>query len=433
MTTHERFGASMAFDKGGTGMAASLRRGRRRWIWITLILVTLALGGGAFVYNRANARNKQTLSSDDLDLRIGKSETADIQVTVNEVGTIEPLVKVDVKSSLSGKVTELMVKEGDRVKRGQVLARVEPDVNQAQTLSEVRSGLTLAEIRAKDAQKDLETNQRLFEEGLLADTQLKDFRVKFDTANENLEAARTKSRIVVESGIPLEGQISTSQRVNIVSPMDGTVVKKNVEVGQTVTSGVSSFNEGTPLYTVADVGSMLIKASINEVDIGRVRLTMPVVITVDAFPYRRFDGSVTHISPAARLKEKVKVFDIEVTLKEQVADFRAGMTANIEVRGEKVDKALGIPVEAIFKKRDREVVYILKKPFDNAKPGDKEPKKTRSGKLDVSDVWQRFFEEKEVKVGLVSLEKAQLLEGLSEGVEVALEDPTKPRQVDENQ
>jgi len=414
-------------------MAASLRRGRRRWIWITLILVVLALGGGAFAFIRANARNKQTLTSDDLDLRIGKSETADIQVTVNEVGTIEPVVKVDVKSSLSGKVTELLVKEGDRVKRGQVLAKVEPDVNQAQTLSEVRSGLTLADIRARDAQKDLETNQRLFEEGLLSDQQLKDFRVKFDTANENLEAARTKSRIVVESGIPLEGQISTSQRVNIVSPMDGTVVKRNVEVGQTVTSGVSSFNEGTPLYTVADVGSMLIKASINEVDIGRVRLGMPVVITVDAFPYRRFDGSVTHISPAARLKEKVKVFDIEVTLKEQVGDFRAGMTANIEVRGERVDKALGVPVEAIFKKRDREVVYVLKKPFGTAKSGEKEPKKTRSGKLDVSDVWQRFFDEKEVKVGLVSLEKAQLLEGLAEGVEIALEDPTKPRQVDENQ
>ena len=414
-------------------MAAGLRRGRRRWLWITLVLAIIAVGGGAAVFKGASARNKLTLTADDLDLRIGKSDVSDIQVMVNEVGTIEPLVKVDVKSSLSGKVTDLLVKEGERVKRGQVLAWVEPDVNQAQTLSEVKSGLTLADIRARDAEKDMQTNQRLFEEGLLSEQQLKDIRVKFDTASENLEAARTKSRIVVESGIPLEGEISTSQRVNIVSPMDGTVVKKNVEVGQTVTSGVSSFNEGTALYTVADVGSMLIKASINEVDIGRVRLAMPVVITVDAFPYRRFDGTVTHISPAARLKEKVKVFDIEVTLQSQVSDFRAGMTANIEVRGEKVAGALGVPVEAIFKKKDHEVVYILKKPFDTPKQGEKEAKKTRSGKLDVSDVWQRFFEEKDVKVGLVSLEKAQVLDGLKEGVEVALEDPTKPRQVDENQ
>jgi hypothetical protein len=142
---------------------------------------------------------------------------------------------------------------------------------------------------------------------------------------------------------------------------------------------------------------------------------------------------VTHVSPAARLKEKVKVFDIEVTLKEQIPEFRAGMTANIEVRGDKVTQALGVPVEGIFKKRDRELVYVLKKTFDEPKKEEKQPRKTKSGKLDVSDVWQRFFEEKEVKVGLVSLERAQILDGVAEGVQLALEDPTRPRQIQEEQ
>jgi HlyD family secretion protein len=415
-------------------MTGAQKRTRRRWIWIGLVLVLVLGGGGVgLVAKGTMARNNKGPAPDDLDVRLGKSETSDIQVTVNEVGTIEPVVKVDVKSTLSGKVTDLLVREGDMVVRGQILARVEPDVNQAQTLSEVRSELNMAEIRAQDAQRDLETNTRLHEEGLLADQQLKDFRVRFETASETLESARNKNLIVKESGIPMEGKISTSQRANIVSPMDGTVIKKNVEIGQTVTSGLSSFNEGTALYTVADVGSMLIKASVNEVDIGRVRLEMPVMITVDAFPYKRFDGTVTHISPAARLKEKVKVFDIEVTLKHQVPDFRAGMTANIEVRGDKVTKVLGVPVEGIFKKKDRELVYVLKKAFDPAKEGEKQPRKTKSGKLDVSDVWQRFFEEKEVKVGLVSLERAQILEGLGDGVQLALEDPTRPRQVQDEE
>ena len=159
---------------------------------------------------------------------------------------------------------------------------------------------------------------------------------------------------------------------------------------------------------------------------------MPVVITVDAFPYRRFDGEVTHISPAARMKDKVKVFDIEVTLKEQIAEFRAGMTANIEVRGEKVDKALAVPVEAVFKKDDRHVVYVVKNAFDEPKEGEKRPRKTKSGKLDVSETWKRYFEEREVKVGLASLEKAQILEGIQDGAQVALEDPTRPRQIDED-
>jgi len=407
-------------------------RRKRRWPWVIAAAILLSgLGFGAYSAT-SQKRGKNALSVNDLDIRVGKSEIANIQVTVNEVGTIEPAVKVDVKSTLSGKVTELLIREGDRVSRGQCLARVEPDVNQAQTLSDVRSGLRLAEIRADDARRDLETNTQLQREGYVSNQGLKDFRVRFDTAMEGLEAAKAKSRIVEESGIPLNADISKSQHVNIVSPMDGFVIKKNVEVGQTVMSGVSSFNEGTVLYTVADLRSMLIKASVNEVDIGRIRLDMHVVITVDAFPYKRFNGTVTHISPAARLNEKIKVFDVEVTLDEQVAEFRAGMTANVEVRGDKVDQVLAAPVEAIFKKNDREVVYVLKKDFDVPKDGDKKPRKSKSGKLDVSDAWQRFFEEREVKVGLASLERAQILSGIEAGMEVALEDPTRPRQIEED-
>jgi multidrug efflux pump subunit AcrA (membrane-fusion protein) len=249
---------------------------------------------------------------------------------------------------------------------------------------------------------------------------------------EDLDAAKTKSRIVEESGVPINGQISTMQRVNLLSPMDGYVIKKGVEIGQTVTSGISSFNEGTVMYTVADVASMLIKASINEVDIGRVRLKMPVVITVDAFPYQHFDGTVTHISPAARIKDKVKVFDIEVTLSEQRAEFRSGMTANIEVKGDSVADALSVPVEAVFKKNGKQVVYVMKDAFAEPKEGEKKPRKTKSGKYDVSDTWERFFEEREVKVGLASLERAQVLDGIAAGVQVALEDPTRPRQVEED-
>jgi HlyD family secretion protein len=408
------------------------RRRRRRWPW--LVLAVVLVSGVGLVVVSANNRERRgpTITLDDLDLRVGKAEIADIQVTVSEVGTIEPTVKVDVKSTLSGKVIDLLVREGDRVRRGQVLARVEPDVNQAQTLSEVRSELKLAEIRAEDARKDLETNTRLHREGYVSDQGLKDFRFKFDTAVESLEAARAKMRIVEESGIPLGGEISTTQRVNIVSPMDGFVIRKNVEVGQTVTSGLSSFNEGTVIYTVADLGSMLIKASINEVDIGRVRLSMPVVITVDAFPFRRFAGAVTHISPAARLKEKIKVFDIEVTLEQQIPDFRAGMTTNIEVRGDRVERALSVPVESLFKKEDREVVYVVKQPFDPPQDGERKPRKLNSGKYDVSDSWRRFFEERPVEVGLSSLERAQILGGIEKGVELALEDPTRPRQIEED-
>jgi HlyD family secretion protein len=408
------------------------KRRRRRWLWATLLVIVVGAISLGFYANNQRGDQKNEIESDELDLRLGEAEKADVQVTVNEVGTIEPLVKVDVKSNLSGKVIDLLVREGDRVTKGQVLARVEPDVNQAQTLSEVRSGGNMAKIRAEDARQNLEMNQKLFDEGYLSDQDINDFRLEFDTAMESLEAARTKMRIVEESGIPLDLEISTSQRINIVSPMDGFVIHRNVEVGQTVMSGISSFNEGTIIYTVADLGSMLIEASINEVDIGKVSLDLPVVITVDAFPYREFHGTVTHISPAARLKERIKVFDIEVTLETQISDFRSGMTANIEVRGDKVEEALSVPVEGIFRKEDREVIYKLRDPFGEQEEGKKPPRRTKSGRYDVSETWERFFEEQEVKIGLVSLERAEILEGIEEGAEIALENPTKPRQIEED-
>jgi HlyD family secretion protein len=406
-------------------------RRRRPILWVGLPLVLVAVVVALFFIRRGDAKTRNGLTGEDLDIRLGRSSISDIQVAVNEVGTIEPVVKVDVKSTLSGEVTDLLVREGDRVTRGQVIARVQPDVNQAQTLSQVRSALNMAQLGQADAQRNFDNNRKLHEEGLVSSETVKDYKMRLDTALEDLESAKTKMRIVVESGIPLDKPISTNQRINITSPMDGYVINKNVEVGQTVMSGVSSFNEGTAIYTVADVGDMLIKASVNEVDIGRVRMGAPVVITVDAFPYRKFDGKVTHISPAAHLKDKIKVFDTEVTLVEQVPEFRAGMTANIEIRGERVDKAMSVPVEAIFKKEGKEVVYVLKSTFDESKAGEKKPRKTKQDKYDVSEVWQRFFDEVPVKVGVVSLERAQILDGVKPDVDLALENPTRPRQVDD--
>ena len=408
------------------------RTGKRRWIvGVILLLVAGAAVTGFSFRSSLFARDRKSISADDLDLRIGKADIADVQIAVSEVGTIEPVIKVDVKSTLSGTVRQILVREGDKVRAGQTLATVEPDVNQAKTLSAVKSQLAVAAINVEKARKDVETNEALFNEGYLAEQQIRDLRQRYETTQEDYKQAQTEYKIVLDSGIPLDRPISTTRAVNVDAPMDGHVIKKNIEVGQTVMSGVSSFNEGTALFTVADISSMLIKASINEVEIGKVTLNQPVDITVDAFPYKHFAGTVTHISPAARLKDKVKVFDIEITLDAQNTQFRAGMTANIEIKGERVEKALSVPVESIFKKADGEVVYLLKKSFDEPKSGEKALKKNASGKFDVSDAWQRFLEERKVKVGLASLERVQILDGLAEGEQVALEDPTKPRQISE--
>src|SRR5258707_42325 len=132
---------------------------------------------------------------------------------------------------------------------------------------------------------------------------------KYRSAKAAYDAALEKYKIVQESGVPIVlGQVDMTQRLNVTSPMDGVVIRRGVELGDTVTSGVSSFNAGTVLMTVADVETMIIKAGVNEVDIGKVRLDQPVRITLDAYPKVKFAGTIKRIAPAARIEAKVKVF-----------------------------------------------------------------------------------------------------------------------------
>jgi HlyD family secretion protein len=207
--------------------------------------------------------------------------------------------------------------------------------------------------------------------------------------------------------------------------MDGLVIRRDVELGDTVMSGVSSFNAGTVLMTVADVDTMIIKAGINEVDIGKIRLDQPVKITLAAYPKMKFEGVIDRIAPAARLEEKVKVFDVEIAIDRQGAELRTGMTANIDVVGEKRQAVLTVPVEAIFKKDETDVVYV-KKPESPAEEtqkggiiscvfasdGDDEPQE----ELDEKDLWRRTFDLREVETGLSSVDKVEILSGLDEGV-----------------
>jgi HlyD family secretion protein len=411
-------------------MAKSKGKRVRRWIWIAVLAVAVA-GGLAAV------RPKGKPADENGKVKTAKAEVGDVQVRVTEVGSVEPDVKVDVKSVLSGKVVELLVREGDRVKRGQVLARVEPDVNQARDLAQVKNSVSEAEIALNEAKATYERNRGLLAQGLLSAQAGLESETRFRQAKASRDSAMEKYRIVEESGVPIDvATAGTMQRLNVTSPMDGVVIRRPVELGDTVMSGVSSFNAGTVLMTVADVETMIIKAGINEVDIGKVRLEQPVKVTLDAYPKVKFAGKILRIAPAARLEEKVKVFEVEIAIEHQGAELRTGMTANIDIVGEKRSKVLTVPVEALFKKDDGEVVYVKKA---------EEPKAAEKGgflssvfaagkkdvppaKLDPKDAWKEKFEVREIETGLASVDKVEVVKGLTAGLEVAVEDPTRPKE-----
>lgn len=393
---------------------------KRKITIVSVLLLVIVIGGTVAI--KANGKDKKPPES---PVKTAKTEIGDVQVKVTEVGTVEPEVKVEVKSAISGKVIEILHRDGDIVRRGTVLARVEPDLNQAQSLADTKNSVVSSEIRFREAKKKFEDNNKLLTQGLLAPSQHREVESEYLEARQDYEREREKYTLVEKSGIPIGESAANFKGSNIVAPMDGVVLTKNVEIGESITSGVSSFNAGTVLFTVADTSRMIVKAGVNEVDIGKIRVGLPVRVTLDAYPKVRFEGKIDRIAPAVRIDEKVRVFDVEIRLDAQGRELRSGMTANIEVIGEKKEKVLSAPVESVFKRDDQEIVYVKKALDPKAFAEESKEKKTPEQiKKEQKDAWKKFFDKRVVVTGLADNARVEIVSGLKLGEEVALEDPT---------
>ena len=395
-------------------------RNRRKIIGLVAIL---AVGG----FIAAKASNSSKPKEVEPPFRLGKVQAEDLQVSVREVGVVDPEVKVDVKSTVSGRVVSLRVREGDLVRSGDVLAEVEPDVNQAQSLSDVNSAVTTAELHLRTAEMDLAAQTALYKNGLIGSEVLRGYQAARDIAADTLAAAKTRYQIVEEHGIPISGG-SSARAARVTSPMGGVVITKGVELGETATSGVSSFNAGTVLYTVADLSTLIIRVNLNEVDIAKVHVGQPVRVSLDAYPQKTFEGQVRFVAPAAKVVEKIKVFEVEVALGELDDAFRTGMSANVEILGERRDGTLSIPLEALQRDEGDVVVYRLKPTLTP-----KEIEKARDA-LDgrskfvwLSENWEEYFERVKVDAGIATLERVEVVAGLTAGDQVALEDVTRKK------
>jgi RND family efflux transporter MFP subunit len=397
----------------------------KRKKWIAILTVILVLGGVALV--AAKSKDKGDPKAESSPFRLGKVQAEDLQVSVREVGVVDPVTKVEVKSVVSGRVLSLSVREGAVVRQGDVLATIEPDVNQAQSLSDVQASVREFDLKLQDAEREYTMQKALFDQGLVGRDPFRAAEIKRDQAADNLRAAKMRYQIVEDRGIPISGNAS-SQNARVTSPMSGVVIKRGVELGETVTSGVSSFNAGTVLFTVADLKSLIIRVNLNEVDIAKVHVGQPARISLDAYPQKVFTGKVSFVAPSAELVEKIKVFKVEVTLDELGDSFRTGMSANVEVLGEKRDKAISIPLEALQKREGQTVAYRLKPNLEPKKiAAAKEGLSGRSKFVWLSDNWKDYFDVVPVQGGIATLERVEILSGLKAGEEVSLEDPTKKR------
>ena len=397
---------------------------KKHW-WIVGATVGLVVVGGLLFL--AKGRDKNKTPGQETPFRLGKVQAEDLQVSVREVGVVDPFTKVDIKATVSGRMTSIKVREGAVVRRGEVLAEVEPDVNQAQTLSDVQGSVSQGRVAFLNADKDFAQQAALYQQGLISEQAYRASKVTRDLAQETLKAAITRYQIVEDRGIPISGNAS-SQLARVTAPMDGVIIKKGVELGDTITSGVSSFNAGTVLFTVADLKSLIIRVNLNEVDIAKVTVGQPVRITLDAYPQKAFSGRVRFVAPAADIVEKIKVFKVEVALDELAECYRTGMSANVEILGEKRVKAVSVPLEALQRRDGQTVVYRLRKdlgpkPLASAKEG----LAGRSKFVWLSDHWKDYFEVVPVQAGIATLERVEILQGLGKDDQVSLEDPTRKK------
>ncbi len=393
-----------------------MSRVRKRWLLVTTLgLVAVA----AVALASVNRSSTGAEAEKGPDVPTIAATTSDIQVVVREVGTIEPEVKVDIKSTLSGRIVDLPIRAGDRVRKGDLIARIEPDVNQAQNLLAVKSRLQEASIELADAQSDYDAKRQLFERGLVSVEIHRETETRLRQAQQAVDAAREKIGLVEASGIPVGDNLR--QVVNVASPMSGIVIHRQVELGETVT-GSGSFNAGTVIATVADLATLQVEAGVNEVDIGKIHEGQSVRVTLDAFPRVAFPGTIARIAPAARLDDQVKVFDVEIALEHLGHELRTGMTANVEVRGEQRDGVVTVPLESVFIRGDEELVYVPREAPLPAEPADGAEAPWRD---DPRQEWRRFFEERPVVTGISSTTDVEILDGVAAGEKVTLADPTR--------
>ena len=411
-----------------------MARSKKRWLIASVIIMAVAAAAFAARGRIAQAPEEE----EGPDIPVLAASIDDVQVVVREIGTVEPEVKVDIKSNLSGRVVDLPIRPGDTVRKGQLIARIEPDVNQAQDLLAVKNRVVAARIDLEDAQEDYESKRELFESGLISVELNRQAENRYRQMQQSFNAAQEKITLVEASGIPVGD--NPQQVVNITSPMAGIIIDRPVELGETVT-GSGSFNAGTIIATVADLATMQVKAGINEVDIGKIHEDQEVRITLDAYARKLFPGSISRIAPAARMDNQVKVFDIEITLEHLSDELRTGMTANIEIRGETRESVLAVPVESVFIRGEEEIVYVKRETplpaeatdstesdstetdTDTEIAGDEAPWKN-----DPRQIWRRWFEERRVVTGIASTTEVEITQGLTQGEEIALADPSKPQE-----
>ena len=356
----------------------------------------------------------------------GKGSTVKVEYggvldRLTETGTIELVRSVDVKSKISGKMKELHVEEGQGVKVNQLLAIIEPDPNQALMLYGKRAAVDRAEIDYIEKEKELERNQALFEKNLISRQVLEKIENLFRLSSNAFKQAELEQEILeMEMTETSAGSIEdiNSDKVTqlddyrIVAPISGIIIASEIEVGEMVVTGTSSYMVGTTVFQIGDPSEMIVRSSISEIDLGRLMIGQEVRIVSDSYPDDVHLGKVKNIAPVGKIGQGASIvtFDVEIEILDPDVRMRQGMSCDIDIIFDTRENVLVLPVEAVHE--------VMAK--------DAEGEDTSVVDYLVAYKWsENEYQEVRVEIGLESTNRVEILSGLVEGDEVSLEASTK--------
>jgi HlyD family secretion protein len=264
-----------------------------------------------------------------------------IVIDAQAAGTVEPINVVEVKSKASGVITRMPVETGSAVRPGDLLAQV--DTRDVQN----QYNQALADLRAAEARLEVSTAQKRRADEM--------FRSRVITAQEHeastLDFANAQAQ-VVRAGASLDLAKQRLEDATVTAPVAGTVIEKTVSLGQVITSATGAFGGGTTLLKMADLSRVRVRALFNETDIGQVQPTQPATVVVDAYPDRRFGGTVEKIEPQAVVQQGVTMFPVLITLDNREGLLKPGMNGEVSVLIDERVNVLAIPNDAVRNTRE---------------------------------------------------------------------------------
>lgn len=401
-------------------MATQRKNKHKLWLWIVLTVVTVAIVLGVAAVARGNTTKFEPS-------QLAKAERGDIARSVVATGKVQPITKVEVKSKASGIVTRLDTDINAHVHQGQVLAQLD----QQEILDQVaaqKALLAAAESNALATAASIEYDKvnaeapdlpmykntydralQMSKEGVVSKQALDDAQQKYLSAANTRDKAT--AQITVDTSKLHQAQAQVAQNraslrqleeqlsyTTIVSPMDGTILSRDVEIGDAVSSILVLGSTATLVMTIGDTTHVYVQGKVDESDIGKVYLGQPARIKVESFKEKTFLGKVTKIAPLGVEKDNVTTFEVRVSIDNPGGELKANMTANAEILLDEHKNVLTVPEQAVLYDKDRNASVEVPDP------------KQKTGRRKIS-----------IKAGISNGTKTEILAGLTPGDTVILQ------------